>query len=215
MTDEQAIEKEIQAKGLNAPRLAPSDIDAAIVSETYHRFPGTTLTVCALTLRNGFQVTGESAAASPENYDEAIGRKIARDNARGKIWALEGYLLKSKLAGTAGALTAVGIARVCHEVNRAYCASLGDHSQLPWKEAPQWQRDSAIDGVEFIKANQNAGPSASHDNWARQKRLDGWVYGTVKDPEKKTHPCLVPFHDLPQEQQAKDFIFKAIVSALA
>jgi hypothetical protein len=96
--DEVAIEAEIQAKGLNAPRLTPQLIDDAIVAEAYHVFPGTTLTVCALTLRNGFQVTGESAAASPANFDEQIGRKIARDNARGKVWALEGYLLRQRLA---------------------------------------------------------------------------------------------------------------------
>jgi hypothetical protein len=98
MTNEAAIEKEIQAKGLNAPRLNPAHIDAQIVSEQFFVFPGTTLTVCALTLKNGFHVTGESAAASPENFDEEIGRKISRDNARNKIWALEGYLLRSKLA---------------------------------------------------------------------------------------------------------------------
>ncbi len=96
--DEAQIEKEIQAKGLNAPRLNPQMIDDAIVSEQYHVFVGTTMTVCALTLRNGYIVTGESAAASPENFDQAIGRKIARDNARNKIWALEGYLLREKLA---------------------------------------------------------------------------------------------------------------------
>ncbi len=94
---EAAIEKEIQDKGLNAPRLIPAHIDATIVGEAYHVFPGTTLTICALTLRNGFQVTGESAAVSLENFDEEIGRKIARENARNKIWALEGYLLKQRL----------------------------------------------------------------------------------------------------------------------
>lgn len=99
--DEMAIEAEIQRKGLNAPRLTPDHIDAQIVSEAYHVFPGTTLTVCALTLQNGFHVIGESAAASPSNFDEAIGRKISRDNARNKIWALEGYLLRSKLAEAA------------------------------------------------------------------------------------------------------------------
>jgi len=97
MKDEQAIEQEIQAKGLKAPRLTPADIDAAIASEDYHVFPGTTLTVCCLTLQNGFCVTGESAAASPENFDQAIGRKIARENARNKIWPLEGYLLRQAL----------------------------------------------------------------------------------------------------------------------
>lgn len=98
--DEKAIEKEISDKGLNAPRLNPSMIDAAIVGEDYHVFPGTTMTVCALKLRNGFIVIGESAAASPENFDRDIGRKIARDNARNKIWALEGYLLRERLTET-------------------------------------------------------------------------------------------------------------------
>ena len=92
------IEQEIKNKGKVAPRLTPFDIDATIVGEAYHVFPGTTLTICALALRNGYHVTGESAAVSPENFNEGIGRKIARDNARNKIWALEGYLLRSKLA---------------------------------------------------------------------------------------------------------------------
>tara|TARA_R100001129_G_scaffold182748_1_gene163820 strand:+ start:559 stop:861 length:303 start_codon:yes stop_codon:yes gene_type:complete len=96
--NEKQIEEEIQSKGLNAPRLNPEMIDAAINSEQYHVFPGTTMTICALTLRNGYIVTGESAAASPDNFDEAIGRKIARENARNKIWALEGYLLRERLA---------------------------------------------------------------------------------------------------------------------
>ncbi len=101
--DETAIEAEIQAKGLNAPRLNPQMIDDTIVSEQYHVFPGTTMTVCALSLRNGYVVIGESAAASPENFDKEIGRRIARDNARNKIWALEGYLLRSKLQFNADA----------------------------------------------------------------------------------------------------------------
>ena len=96
--NEAEIEKEINDKGLNAPRLNPAHIDGVIVSEQYHVFPNTTMTVCALTLKNGFIVVGESAAASPENFDAEIGRKIARDNARNKIWALEGYLLRSQLS---------------------------------------------------------------------------------------------------------------------
>lgn len=95
---ETEIESEIQAKGLNAPRLSPALIDAAIASEQYHVFDGTALTVCALTLRNGYIVTGESAAASPENFDKEIGRKISRENARNKIWGLEGYLLRERLS---------------------------------------------------------------------------------------------------------------------
>lgn len=98
MTTETEIEQEIQGKGLNAPRLTPEKIDATIASEAYYVFPGTTLTVCCLTLRNGYTVVGESAAASPENFNEALGRKIARQHARDKIWALEGYALREKLA---------------------------------------------------------------------------------------------------------------------
>ena len=98
MKSEDEIESEIKAKRLNATRLNPDMIDATIVSEMYHVFPGTTLTICAMTLRNGFIVTGESAAASPANFDQAIGRKIARENARNKIWQLEGYLLRERLS---------------------------------------------------------------------------------------------------------------------
>lgn len=94
---EQEIEKEIQQRGLTAPRLTPDLIDQTIVDEDYHIFHNTCLTVCCLTLRNGFTVTGESACASPSNFNEEIGQKIARENARDKIWALEGYLLKDRL----------------------------------------------------------------------------------------------------------------------
>ena len=96
--DEAAIEAEIQAKGKTAPRLTPQHIDETIVAADFYVFPGTTLTICALTLRNGYIVTGESAAASPENFDQEIGRKISRDKARNKIWALEGYLLRDHLS---------------------------------------------------------------------------------------------------------------------
>ena len=91
------IEKEIQDKGLEAPRLTPQKIDDTIISEAYYVFPETTVTVCCLTLKNGFTSVGESACASPANFNEELGRKIARENAREKIWALEGYLLKQKL----------------------------------------------------------------------------------------------------------------------
>lgn len=97
MIDEKAIESEIQAKGLNAPRLSPDMIDSVIVGEDYHVFPGTTLTVCCLKLENGFTVTGESASVSAENFDAELGRKIARSHARDKIWQLEGYALAERL----------------------------------------------------------------------------------------------------------------------
>lgn len=100
--DEQAIEAEIQAKNLNAPRLNPVHIDAQILTEQFHVFPGTVTTVCLLTLQNGYSVVGKSAPASPGNFDADLGKKIARDDARNQIWALEGYRLRSHLAGHTG-----------------------------------------------------------------------------------------------------------------
>lgn len=107
------------------------------------------------------------------------------------------------------------IARVCHEVNRGYCAALGDNSQLPWEEAPDWQKGSARTGVALHLANPDAGPEASHVSWMKQKEDEGWVYGPVKDAALKQHPCMVPFRCLTIEQQAKDFIFRAVVHALS
>ena len=96
MTDA-SIEKEIQAKGLTAPRVTPEHLESVIVSEQYHVFDSTTFTSCLLTLKNGYTVLGESACASPENFNAELGRKIARSNAVNKIWALEGYLLRERL----------------------------------------------------------------------------------------------------------------------
>ena len=115
---DQAIEQEIQAKGLTAPRITPADIEANIDVEYYftaadgaygaepeRRLPASSathlLTFCVLVLRNGFTVTGESACASPENFDAELGRKIARQNAVSKVWPLLGYELRTKLADCA------------------------------------------------------------------------------------------------------------------
>jgi len=97
MSDKE-IEQAIQDKGLNAPRLTPDHIESVIVNELYWQPEGTTLTVCALELKNGAQVVGESACVSAANFDAEIGKVIARENAKNKIWALEGYLLKQNLA---------------------------------------------------------------------------------------------------------------------
>ncbi len=102
------------------------------------------------------------------------------------------------------------VARVCHEANRAHCYTIGDMSQPTWDAAPEWQRVSARMGVDLHMMG-DFGPEASHMAWMQQKLDDGWMYGTLKDPEAKTHPCLVPFSDLPIEQQAKDHLFRAIV----
>ena len=105
-------------------------------------------------------------------------------------------------------------ARLAHEVNRAYCSSIGDDSQVSWEEAPQWQRDSCASGVAFHIANPDAGDAGSHENWMKDKIADGWVYGDKKCPDSKTHHCLVPFNELPKEQQIKDTLFRAVVHAV-
>jgi hypothetical protein len=214
---EAAIEAEIKTKGLNAPRVTPAQIDATILAEQFFVPPGTTLTICVLTLQNGFNVTGESAAASPENFDEAIGRRIARENARNKIWPLEGYLLRAKLSAETRHTTAAieMAARVAHEVNRAYCASIGDTSQPAWADAPEWQRQSAINGVKFTLASPTATPERSHESWLTEKAADGWKFGPVKNPEAKEHPCFVPYGELPAAQRVKDYLFLAVVRSLA
>ena len=105
------------------------------------------------------------------------------------------------------------IARVCHETNRAYCESIGDFTQRPWKDAETWQKASAEKGVEFALANPDAPPSAQHEAWLSVKVRDGWKLGPVKDPTKKEHPCIVPYNELPLEQRIKDHLFKAVVQA--
>lgn len=106
------------------------------------------------------------------------------------------------------------IAQICHEANRAYCATIGDTSQLPWDEAPDWQKASATVGVNLHANNPDAGEAASHESWMRQKLADGWKFGATKDPDAKEHPCLVAFDELPVEQQAKDFLFRSTVHSL-
>lgn len=110
------------------------------------------------------------------------------------------------------------VAKVCHEANRAYCETIGDNSQPKWENAPQWQKDSAITGVNFhfenFSAGQEPSPSASHNSWLAEKRAAGWKYGPVKDPAKKEHPCFMPYDGLPIDQRLKDHIFAAIAKAM-
>lgn len=106
------------------------------------------------------------------------------------------------------------IARIVHEANRAYCYTIGDNSQPTWDDAPDWQKQSAINGVVFHHDNPSAGPSASHEDWLTKKIKDGWKYGLVKNPDTKEHPCCVPYDQLPEDQKKKDALFVAIVKSL-
>lgn len=105
------------------------------------------------------------------------------------------------------------IARICHEVNRGLCEALGDDSQERWEYAPKWQIDSAINGVHHVEHGRDE-PQQSHEGWMKEKLENGWRYGEVKDEDAKTHPCLVPFDDLPVEQQLKDHLFVTVARKL-
>lgn len=202
---------------MNSNSVTKEQIEARVVSEQYLVIPGTTVTICCLTLRNGFNVTGKSACADPVNFNEILGRKIARENALSKVWGLEGYLLKERMSCDRRPFydpAIYRIAGVAHEINRAYCQAIGDQSQLPWKEAPEWQRSSAINGVAFHLENPDSTPGDSHRIWLKEKEETGWKYGPVKDPEKKEHPCFTAFENLPLEQQVKDYLFLAVVRAM-
>ena len=186
---------------------------AAIVSETFTVLPDGRTTVCQLTLKNGFSVHGISSCVAIENFDKELGEKYAREDAMPEVFLLEAYLLKERMFKRGIDAQVESIARMCHEVNRAYCLALGDTSQVGWGDAPDWQKDSAKLGVKLHLTNPDAGPQASHESWMDQKLAEGWVYGDKKDPDAKTHPCICGFDQLPREQQAKDFIFRAVVLA--
>ena len=102
------------------------------------------------------------------------------------------------------------VAKITHQANKTYCESLGDNSQVDWEFAPEWQKKSAIQGVLFNFQNPDAPASASHESWLKVKEEDGWTYGETKGVEAKTHPCFVPYDELPESQKLKDSLFKAI-----
>lgn len=102
-------------------------------------------------------------------------------------------------------------ARAAHEANRAYCIAIGDTSQSSWDDAPEWQKDSVCKGVVGALAGNT--PEQSHESWLAEKVRTGWVYGAVKDPDAKTHPCMVPYAELPPEQRAKDALYLTVVRA--
>jgi len=110
-------------------------------------------------------------------------------------------------------LSLEAVARMAHEVNRAYCESIGDYSQVPWEAAPEWVWESAVAGVKFHLEHPQATPENSHESWLEKKQADGWKYGPVKDSEKKEHPCFVPYLELPIEQRSKDYLFRGVVHA--
>jgi hypothetical protein len=229
--NDQQIENEVTAKGLTAPRITKDQIDALMARVLYSAVgpAGTTSTFVHAFLDGKFLLaTGHSACVSPENFDAEIGYNIAKEDAenaaRKRLWELEGYALYKLLNAQAEAtpqeqlIAGVTIdyiervARMAHMVNRAYCAALGDLSVPVWEDAPQWQKDSIIAGVK-LHLESELTPEQSHESWYEHKLNDGWIFGPVKDPVKKEHPCMVAYSDLPIEQRVKDHLFRAVVKS--
>lgn len=105
-------------------------------------------------------------------------------------------------------------ARAAHEVNRVFCAALGDTSQTFWGEAEGWQKDAARKGtIRVLEGNTSVGDT--HQEWMNDKLRDGWKFGPLKNPSKKEHPMLIPFNQLPLSEQAKDLLFIATVQSVA
>lgn len=218
------------------PSVTPQHIESIIVSTEYHRLTAT-LTVAVLTLANGFTVTGESACAAPENYNQEIGERLAFDDAKRKIWPLEGYMLKTRIQlladqasaarvqqlddelehGVAPFLSFRDVASIAYEANRRLRHVIGDGSDLPpWRDAGETKRDGLEAGVGFHVEHPDASPVAAHQAWLDRKVADGWVYGLQEDAEASppTHPNILPYDDLPDEQKAKDYLFRGIVHSL-
>jgi hypothetical protein len=106
------------------------------------------------------------------------------------------------------------VAAICHAANREYCHHIGDDTQPSWANAPIWHQTSMIAGVAFHMRTPDSKPEHSHECWLAQKQADGWVWGPVKDPAAKQHPCMLPYSELPAEQRTKDLLFLSIVRAL-
>lgn len=105
----------------------------------------------------------------------------------------------------------LGIASVCHEATRQYNKTIGE--KMPrWDSAPNWMRESTVKGVQYFLGRPDAGPEDMHNEWLAQK--GDWKWGPEKDPDKKEHPCILPYDELDTEQKKKDLLFIAIVKAL-
>ncbi len=190
-------------------KLTPDDLQAMVLHKEFFRPEGSTLTVCVIELNNGCTLTGTSNVIDPANYDQDLGEQAAYSNTVNQLWEREGYALKRDMISLVERA-----ARASHMANKLYCESLGDTSQLNWDAAPDWQKNSARMGVRAIMENPDMTPEESHLSWLSQKWADGWVYGPVKDPETKEHPCMVSYSELPEDQRRKGEIFGTIVRSV-
>lgn len=142
-------------------------------------------------------------------------RVLGHDYAHSGSGRLTSPAGKQKWGDRVATDSVLDIARAAHEANRVYCNALGDTSQPPWDEAPNWQQLSVIAGVNAILDGSASTPEEQHEGWMDAKAHDGWTYGETKDPALKTHPCMLPYLELPASQRAKDKIFRGVVIGMA
>lgn len=190
-------------------RLKPEDVAGLIASYEIIQPTYSTLTLCVMELTNGCTVVGKSNVIDPTNYDAELGKQAAITDATKQIWGLEGFACKRDMFQRP-----IIAARAAHEINRLHCIAAGDTSLVPWDASPDWQKDSVLAGVMAIINNPDTTPAECHEGWMTHKLADGWKCGPTKDPEAKTHPCLVPYEMLPEHQRRKDDLFATIVKAV-
>lgn len=196
---------------MSSQYMVTTELLESIIRDVSYTVIGETTTICQIVCKNGFSVNGESACVDPANFDKKKGEMYAYEQAFNKLWPLVGFLMKQRMYE---ADTQVDrIAKVCHEVNRAYCEGIGDYTQKPWEQAADWQRESAILGAR-ARLEQTLTPEEQHNLWMRHKQTNGWVYGERKDEVAKTHPCIVPYSMLPEKQKVIDLLFGAVVNAM-
>jgi len=175
-------------------------------------------TTVSCKLPNGFVITESASCVDPENYNREIGVDLCKKRIINKVWELEGYKLQCKLADNLDKQPTpaedrwdksfiVLIAKECHRNNREYCKLIGDDSKVEWDEAPVWEQESVCQGVLDILESPDVTPEQMHQKWFDFLRRDGWAHGKKKSLSQKTHPCLVPFNELPAAHQVKDEIF--------
>lgn len=111
-------------------------------------------------------------------------------------------------------MTVEQVAQVAHDLNKTYCEAIGDMSHVSWEHAPDWQKTSAIHGVDFLLNNPDATPEKCHEVWRIEKEAQGWKWGPTKDADKKEHPCFAHYNQLPLQQKVKDHLFRQVVESL-
>ena len=192
-------------------------IEAFIISTETIKM-GEKTTVVYARLKNGFEMVEADSCIKSAGYNEIVGHEICIHRIHNRIWELLGFMLQQaktpvKIQSPLDLIATFTskVARECFEKNGEVCRSLGDHSGSNWQHTAPSHIRSIFAGVQ--KAFDGATPEELHESWLQQKVTDGWTLGDVKDADAKTHPCMVPYDDLPDEQKEKDVIFLAVVES--